>query len=102
MTHKNPTSFKVFIGVITVTAVTFIIATFFSYYRVDPKYSMILAVMLFVAFAFTTVGIYTGVKFKTDVSRLKRLNMVGLIGNIAIFLFILGTMFFAAVSAATH
>jgi hypothetical protein len=94
--------FKVFLAVISVTALVFLAASLFSYYRVDKKYAMLLAFFLFVAFAFTTVGIYSGFKLKTNNIKFKRLNLVGLLGNLVIFLFTLGLMLYAALSKATN
>ncbi len=102
MTEKKPTSFRIFIGVISITALVFLTATLFSYYQVDKTYSMLLAFFMFVAFAFTTVGIYTGFKFKTQEKRTKTLNRIGLIGNLLIFLFTIGLMLFAALTKASN
>lgn len=71
MTEKKPTSFKIFIAVFTITALVFLTASLFSYYQVDKKYSMILAFFMFVALAFTTVGIYTGFNHKIDQKKIK-------------------------------
>lgn len=101
MTEKKPTSFKIFITVITITTLVFLTATFFSYYQIDNKYSMILAFFMFVALAFTTVGIYTGFKHKTDEKKSKTQNRIGLIGNLLIFLFTIGLMAFAALTKAS-
>ena len=101
MTTKKPTSFKIFIIVISITALDFLAASLFSYYHVDKKYTMILAFFLFVAFAFTTVGIYTGFKDKPNEKKARIQNRVGLIGNFLVFLFVLGLMAFAAVMEAS-
>lgn len=101
MKYKTPTSFKVFIAVITITALVFITANLFSYYRVDKKYSMILAFFMFIALAFTTVGIYSGFKYKPNDNRTKLFNRIGLIGNLLIFLFTIGVMAIAALSKAS-
>lgn len=98
MTGKKPTSFKIFIAVITITALVFLTATLFSYYQVDKKYSMILAFFMFVAFAFATTGIYTGFKYKSDEKKSKIQNRIGLIGNVLIFLFTIGLMAIAALT----
>ena len=98
MTKNKPTSFKIFTAVISITALVFLTATLFSYYQVDKKYSMLLAFFMFVALAFTTVGIYSGFKFKTDDIKHRRLNLVGLIGNLTIFVFTLGIMGYAALT----
>lgn len=100
MTEKKPTSFKIFIAVITITALVFLTATLFSYFRVDKKYAMILAFFMFVALAFTTVGIYTGLKHKTEENKSKTQNRIGLIGNLLIFLFTIALMAFAALTKA--
>jgi amino acid transporter len=101
MTEERPTSFKNFIVVITITALVFLTATFFSYYQVDKKYSMILAFFMFVALTFTTVGIYTGFKHKTEGKKSKIQNRIGLIGNLLIFLFTIALMALAALTAAS-
>jgi len=102
MNNNKPTSFRIFIAVISVTALIFLAATLLSYYRADKKYSMLLAFFMFVAFAFTTVGIYSGLKLRTDEKRVKTFNRIGLIGNLLIFLFTLGLMLFAALATASH
>ncbi|MFA9214583.1 MAG: hypothetical protein ACEQSR_12165 [Candidatus Methylacidiphilales bacterium] len=100
--YKNkPTSFKVFIAVTSITGLIFLTATVFSYYQVDKKYSMILAFFMFVALAFTTVGIYAGFKFKTEDRKHRRLNLIGFIGNVIIFVFTLCIMGYAAMSKTT-
>jgi amino acid transporter len=100
MTEKIPTSFKIFILVITITGLAFLTATLFSYYQVDKKYSMILAFFMFVALAFTTVGIYAGFKHKTDERKPKTQNKIGCIGNLLIFLFTITLMAYAALTNA--
>ena len=102
MTQKKPTAFKIFIAVISITASVFLTATLFSFYRVDKKYAMILAFFMFIALAFTTVGIYSGLKFKSDESKSKLQNRIGLIGNAIIFLFTVGLMLYAALTKAKH
>ena len=101
MQVKMPASFRIFIIVISIVALVFLTATLFSFYRVDVKYAMILAFFMFVALAFTTVGIYTGFKYKTDDKKTKIQNRIGLIGNLLIFLFTLGIMAFAALAGAS-
>ena len=101
MQVKMPASFRIFIIVISIVALVFLTATLFSFYRVDVKYAMILAFFMFVALAFTTVGIYTGIKYKTDDNKTKIQNRIGLIGNLLIFLFTLGIMAFAALAGAS-
>jgi hypothetical protein len=98
MTKNKPTSFKVFIAVLSITALVFLTATLFSYYQVDKKYSMLLAFFMFVALAFTTVGIYSGFKLKTDDSKHRLINLVGLIGNLIIFVFTISIMGYAALT----
>jgi hypothetical protein len=98
MTKNKPTSFKVFIAVISITALVILTATLFSYYQVDKKYSMLLAFFMFIALAFTAVGIYSGFKFKADDFKHRRLNLVGLIGNLTIFVFTLSIMGYAALT----
>lgn len=101
MTKNKPTSYKIFIVVILIISFVFLTATLFSHYQVDKKYSMLLAFFMFVALAFTTVGIYSGFKLKVEDSKLKRNNLVGLIGNLLIFLFTLVIMGYAALTAAS-
>ena len=95
MEDKKPTSFKVFIAVIFITALVFLTTTFCFYYLVNMKYVIILAVFQFIALAFTSVGIYTGFKYKTDENRSKIFNRIGLIGNSIIFLFTIVLMAYA-------
>lgn len=101
MTKNKPKSFKVFIVVISISVLVFLTATLFSYYQVDKKYSLLLALFMFVAFTFTTVGIYSGFKFKTDDNKHRRLNLLGIIGNLLIFIFTLGIMGYAALTKTT-
>jgi len=101
MAKSKPTSFKVFIVVTSITALVFLTATVFSYYQVDKKYSMILAFFMFVALAFTTVGIYTGYKFITEDRKHRRLNLIGFIGNVIIFVFTLCILGYAALTKTT-
>ena len=51
---------------------------------------------MFVAFAFTTVGIYGGLKLKTNENGVKLLNRIGIIGNLLVFMFVVILMVFAA------
>ena len=101
MTEKRPTSFKIFIAVLTITLLVFLTSILFSLFHVDKKYSMILAFFMFVALAFTTVGIYSGFKYKADSNTTKTHNRIGLIGNWLIFLFTIGLMAFAALTKAS-
>ncbi len=59
---------------------------------------MLLAFCMFIALAFTTVGIYTGFRYKAEDERSKILNRIGLIGNLIIFLFTMGMMALAVIS----
>ena len=99
MTEK-PISYNIFILVITITALLLFITALFSYYQVDKKYSMILAIIMFVALSFTTVGIYTGYNHRTDEKKSITKNRIGLIGNLMIFLITIGMMIFAAFTEA--
>jgi hypothetical protein len=101
MKETKPTSFKVFIAVISITVLVFTTATLFSIFHVDKKYSMILAFFMFIAFALTAVGIYAGFNHKTEEKRAKTQNRTGLIGNMIIFLFTIGLMAFAALTKAS-
>jgi hypothetical protein len=101
MSTKKPTSLNIFIAVLSITALVFLTASFFSHYRVDKKYSMILAFFMFVAFAFTTVGIYAGFKLQSEERKVRIQNRVGLIGNLLIFLFTIGIMASAAFMKAS-
>lgn len=98
MKSKLPVSFKIFIAVISITIVVFILANLFSYYQVDKKYAMFLGALMFIALAFTTVGIYTGFVHKTEDSRLKIYNRIGLTGNLFIFLLTIGLTLYAALT----
>lgn len=100
MTTKKPTSYKVFITVISITAIVFLIAVLFAHYQVDKKYTMVLALLMFIALAFTTVGIYSAFKFTSDETKLKLLNRIGLIGNFMIFAFTIALMAYAALTKA--
>lgn len=102
MKEKKPTSFKIFILVISIVTLVFLTATLFFYYKVDMRYSMILAFFMFVALSFTTVGIYTGFKNKVNEKKVKNQNKIGLIGNLLIFLFTIGLMAFAALKEASN
>jgi hypothetical protein len=89
MATKKPTSFKVFLLVISVVAAALGTATLFSYFQVDKKYSMSLTILIFVAMSFANIGIYTGFKDKNQESG-RLLNRIGLVGNIfavVVFLF---------------
>ena len=98
MKEKKPTSFRIFIVVVTVIALLFLTATLFSHYHVDKKYAMILAFFMFVTLSFTTVGIYTGFNHITDNKKSKNQNRFGLIGNLLIFLLTIVIMAIAALS----
>ena len=92
---KKSTSFTIFIIAITVFALVFLAATLLSYFHADMLYAMFLAFILFIVMSCTTVGIYSGLKFNSDDSKLKLYNKIGLIGNIVIFSAIVLIMFFA-------
>jgi hypothetical protein len=98
MTEKKPASFKIFIVTIVITVLVFLTATLFSYYQIDKRYSMVLAFFMFIALAFTAVGIYTGLKHRTEENKAKIQNRIGLFGNFAIFLFTICLMAFAALT----
>lgn len=98
MIKNKPTSFKILIAAILITALVFMTTPLFSYYQVDKKYSIFLAFFMLVAFALTTIGIYSGFKLKTDDNKHRRINLVGLIGNLLIFVFTLGIMGYAALT----
>lgn len=96
MPNKKPTSFKIFIIIFSITALVILSATLLSYYKADKKYSMFLALIMFVALAFSTVGIYSGFKYKSEVDKYKLQNKIGLIGSLIIFLFTISLMTMAA------
>jgi amino acid transporter len=92
MHQSKPTSLKLFIIALTITATVFLIVTF------NPGYGTVLAFILILTFGLTGVGIYSGLTHKTDERKLKRNNRIGLLGNSLIFLFILSIMVYALYS----
>lgn len=89
MKQSKPTSLKLFVLATVITVIIFLIATF------SPGYGQNLAFVLVLVFVLTGVGTYSGLKYKTDESKLRNRNRVGLVGNLVIFLFILGIMIYA-------
>jgi hypothetical protein len=89
MKQSIPTSLKLFMIAITTTLTVFLLATF------KPGYGTILAFILILTFGLTGVGIYSGLRHKTDEQKQRRNNKIGLLGNSLIFIFILGIMIYA-------
>ena len=102
MTIKTPTSLNVFFATVSITALVIFTAIGFAYFRVDPKYAKFLALFLFLAGAFSTVGIYTGIRYKSENSKGKVQNLIGLIGNLLIFLFFVAMMVKGAMASAAN
>jgi len=98
----KPLSFKIFIVVISITMVDLIAATILSYYQADKKYAMITAFIMFIALAFTTVGIYSGIRYNAEIKKNVILNRIGLVGNLLIFLYTIGLMAYAAFTTAAQ
>ena len=92
MFENTPTSLKLFLITGITTIIVFLIATFY------PGYGVTLAFILTMVFAVSAVGIYSGLKSKFEQKKVRRRNRVGLFGNLAITLFILGIMVFAYLS----
>ncbi len=101
MKTSKPASFKIFIVVISILALAYLIATLFSYFQVDKKYAMCLAFLMFIALAFTTVGIYTGFKYQAEEKKAKIQNRIGLVGNLLVFIFTIALMALAAFTEAS-
>ncbi len=86
----KPFSFKVFLVLLLITAGVFIAATLLSQAQADKKYATILAFFLFVAMSFSPVGIYAGLKDKSN--NQKTYNRIGIYGNLLFYVFILFLM----------
>lgn len=91
MQQSKPTSLKLFIVAILIVAIIFLFATF----RPGSGYIIVLVFILILTFGLTSVGIYSGLKHRTDERKLRRYNRIGLLGNSIIILFILGIMIYA-------
>jgi hypothetical protein len=89
MQQNRPTSLKLFIVAVVITATVFLIAT------LTPGHGTVLAFILILVFGLTGVGIYSGLKHRSEENTQKRSNRIGLLGNSIIFLFILGIMIYA-------
>lgn len=100
--NKKPTSFIAFIIAAIITALVFITAYFFIIYDVDLEYTMILAILLFVAFILSAFGIYTGFKNKTHQKEKQKLNQLGLVGNILIYFSMIIVIAMAALSQVSE
>ena len=87
---KYPTSFKVFIiAIVFLILFCLIIAILFTNIEISDKYEFIFGFILMLIMSFIPIGIYTGVKFKSENNNTKRFNLVGLIGNLLIYLLFL-------------
>lgn len=102
MKQKRPTSFIAFLISVAITVVVFIAAIFFIIYDLDLKYTMILAIFMFVAFVSSAFGIYTGFKNKTHQKQKQRLNQLGLVGNILIYFSMIVIIAMAALSKVSE
>lgn len=85
MTNLKPLSFKVFLIVVSVTVFNFIAALLLSYNHANIKYSMVLALLQFIAMSGSLMGIYTGFKYNSDDKKNLLFNKIGLIGCLVIF-----------------
>jgi hypothetical protein len=86
MNRREPHSFIVFAVVISVIALLFTAAGILSHNHADKKYTTVLGFVFILMFSFCTVGIYAGGRYETEEKKLKRLNRIGFIGNLLIFI----------------
>jgi hypothetical protein len=101
MATRKPTSYIVFLVVISMTTLNLIMATILSTYDDGMKYAMVSAFFLFIGLTFTTVGIYTGFKYRTEENKPRVQNKIGLVGNLIIFLFTVCIMAYAALTPSS-
>ena len=102
MTTKKPKSYLIFLSVATTNIVAFLIASLFAWFHVDKKYAIFIAFIMTIAFAFSTVGIYEAIKFKTDDQKQKFQNKVGLVGNIIVLLYVLTIIIYAVYTTPSN
>jgi hypothetical protein len=95
MKSKKPASIIVLIIVLAITIITLITSVLFSRYQVDIKYAIYLGILMIIALSLMTVGIFAGMRFKSDQHRPTNLNRIGLFGNLFMLLFTIGLMVYA-------
>jgi membrane protease YdiL (CAAX protease family) len=97
MQKREPHSFILFTIVVSVIALVFTAAVIFSKYNANKNYAVVLVFILLLMFALAAVGIYAGKQYTTDVKKYKRQNNIGFIGNLVVFIVMLGLMIWATV-----
>lgn len=90
MRTKVSVSFYLFIIALFISTAVIIATVLFSHYHVDKKNLIFLGAGQFLVAMFTPIGIYIGVK-----SPLKKLNKIGLWGNVLLLLYTGGLMVMA-------
>lgn len=98
MINKNPAALKFFMAVLLSSMAVIIAAICFSLFRVDPKYSRLLALLMFIALSFANVGVYAGLRDRKNEMVASIPNKVGLIGSLVISLLTLVIMIIAAIN----
>jgi hypothetical protein len=91
MTQNGPASYSIFLIASVTTVFVSTVAILWS------GYGFVLVLVLVSMLLFTGIGVYRSLTYKTNESKSNKLNRIGLIGNLAIFLFVVIIMMLAAV-----
>lgn len=84
MERREPHAFIFFAIVISIILLVFTAAAIFSKYGIHNKSQITLGFIMMIVFALSSIGVYAGIRYKTEEKKLKRLNLIGLIGNIIV------------------
>lgn len=86
---KTPFAFKIFIACFCVTLIILVSVTMLANNPVYRKYAVLFAGPTILVFTFSAIGIYSAATKKYEAGREKKLNRVGLFGNLVVCLFFL-------------
>lgn len=92
MENQKPFAFKVFIIDLCATVFMVIVATFLSNNPAYRKYAVLSTIPIILIFTMSAIGIYSALITKHENAREKKLNRIGLFGNIVICVFFLSIM----------
>ncbi len=82
---SKPTSFKLFIVEIVIVALLFLLISI----RPGVGYVVVFALIILLTIVLTGVGIYSGIKYKSDDDERRKHNRIGLWGNFGALMFVL-------------
>jgi len=95
MKHKSRTSFIIFFINFSLSVGVIVSAILFEHFGVDKKNAIYLAFTQFLVAMLAPLGVYSAIKFQSDVHAYRKRNRLTLWGNLVLLSYTLGLMVYA-------